>query len=125
LGPLAGTVYADVAAFGDEHAAEGVIVFVEASDDDAFTICRHLHAMRYAGWFDHATGVLVGRTHAPDSSTMTQREAVADALGGLGVPVVLDVECGHVAPFLPLVSGARARVVMAGDRREITQDLTR
>ena len=125
LGPLAGTAYADVAAFGAEHAAEGVVVFLEASDDDAFTICRHLHAMRYAGWFDHAVAVLVGRTHAPDSSTMTQDEAVADALGGLGVPVVLDVECGHVAPFLPLVSGAPARVVMAGDRREITQDLTR
>jgi len=81
--------------------------------------------MRYAGWFEHATAVLVGRTFAPDASTMTQHEAVADALGELGVPVVLDVECGHVAPFLPLVNGASARVLMDADRREITQDLTR
>jgi len=125
LGPLAGTAYADVAAFGVEHADEGIVVYLEASDDDAFTICRQLHAMRYAGWFEHATAVLVGRTFAPDASTMTQHEAVADALGELGVPVVLDVECGHVAPFLPLVNGAPARVVMDADLREITQDLTR
>ena len=63
--------------------------------------------MRYAGWFDHASAVLVGRTLAPDSDGMTQHDAVRDALGDLDVPVVLDVECGHVAPFLPLVNGAR------------------
>jgi len=125
LGPLAGTPYGDVAAFGDEHAEDGLVVYLEASDDEAFTICRQLHAMRYAGWFDQARAVLIGRTHAPASDTMRQHEAVRDALGGLDVPVVLDVECGHVAPYLLLVNGAPARVVMDGDRREITQDLTR
>jgi len=125
LGPLAGTPYGDVAAFGQEHADEGLVVYLEASDDEAFTICRMLHAMRYAGWFDHARVVLIGRTHAPASETMTQHEAVRDALGDLDVPVVLDVECGHVAPYLPLVNGAPARVVMDGDRCEITQDLSR
>lgn len=125
LGPLAGTPYGDVAAFGAAHADEGLIVYLEASDDEAFTICRLLHAMRYAGWFEHARAVLIGRTHAPASETMTQHEAVRDALGGLDVPVVLDVECGHVAPFLPLVNGAPARVVMDDERREITQDLSR
>jgi muramoyltetrapeptide carboxypeptidase len=34
---------------------------------------------------------------------------------------VLDVECGHVQPFLPLVMGASAQVVVDADRREITQ----
>jgi len=81
--------------------------------------------MRYAGWFDHARAVLIGRTHAPGSETMTQHEAVRDALGGLDVPVVLDVECGHVAPFLPLVNGASGRVMMDDERHEITQDLSR
>ncbi len=56
---------------------------------------------------------------------MTQQDAVRDALGDLDVPVVLDVECGHVAPFLPLVNGAPARVVLDGERREISQELGR
>jgi muramoyltetrapeptide carboxypeptidase len=124
LGPICST-YADVAAFGRDHADEGLVVYVEQSDEEAITACRMLHAMRYAGWFDHATAVLVGRTLAPGSDGMTQHDAVRDALGDLDVPVVLDVECGHVAPFLPLVNGARARVVMDDERREITQELGR
>jgi muramoyltetrapeptide carboxypeptidase LdcA involved in peptidoglycan recycling len=45
-------------------------------------------------------------------------------LGSLGLPVVLDVECGHVQPFLPLVLGATASVVVDDGRREITQSFT-
>lgn len=35
----------------------------------------------------------------------TQREAVIDALGRLGLPIILDVEIGHAPPHLPLVNG--------------------
>jgi muramoyltetrapeptide carboxypeptidase LdcA involved in peptidoglycan recycling len=122
VGVLAGTPYGDVAAFGREHGP--LIVYLEASDDEAFTICRHVHGMRLAGWFDDAVAVLVGRTPAPGSEGgFGQADAVADAMADLRVPVVLDLEIGHVPPHLPLVNGALARVVVDGDRHEITQDL--
>jgi muramoyltetrapeptide carboxypeptidase len=123
VGPLAATPYGDVAAFGRAHAEDGLIVYLEACEDGAYTIARTLHSLRYAGWFEHANAILIGRTKAPDAPDMTQHGAVVDALGDLGIPVVLDVECGHVAPYLPLVNGALARVVVDGDRREITQTL--
>jgi muramoyltetrapeptide carboxypeptidase LdcA involved in peptidoglycan recycling len=123
VGPLAGTPYGDVAAFGREHADDRLIVYLEACEDGAYTIARTLHSLRYAGWFEHANAVLIGRTAAPDSPELTQTGAVVDALGSLGIPIVLDVECGHVQPFLPLVNGALARVVVEGDRQEITQTL--
>jgi muramoyltetrapeptide carboxypeptidase LdcA involved in peptidoglycan recycling len=120
---LAGTPYLDVTSFARSAAPEGLLVYVEACEDSAFTICRNLHGMRLAGFFDAANAVLVGRTHAPDSPTLTQHEAVMDALGPLGVPVVADVECGHVAPYLPLVNGARGRVVHTATRSELVQTL--
>ncbi|WP_179668892.1 S66 family peptidase [Nocardioides thalensis] len=120
---LAGTPYGDVAAFGRQHAADGLIVYVEACEDGAATICRNLHGLRLAGWFEHATAILVGRTKAPDHPGMTQEEAVVDALGRLGVPLVLDMEIGHVPPHLPLVNGALATVVVDGDTHQVTQDL--
>jgi muramoyltetrapeptide carboxypeptidase len=123
VGPVAATPYGDVAGFGRDHADEGLVVYLEACEDGAYTIARTLHALRYAGWFTHASAVLIGRTSAPDVADMSQADAVADALGDLGIPIVLDVECGHVAPYLPLVNGALARVVVADDRREITQTL--
>ncbi len=124
LGPVAATPYGDVATFGRQHADEGLIVYLEAAEDGAYTTARTLHALRYAGWFEHANAVLIGRTAAPDAAELTQTGAVVDALGDLGIPVVLDVECGHVAPYLPLVNGALARVVADGDRHEIIQTLS-
>ena len=120
---VAGTPYGDVAAYGRAHADEGLLVYLEACEQGAYDICRSLHGLRLAGWFEHASAVVIGRTRAPDADLMTQREAVADALGGLGVPVVLDVECGHVQPFLPVVNGALGRLVLDGERRELTQTL--
>src|SRR5690554_6503095 len=120
---LAGTPYGDVAAFGREHAGDGLIVYVEAAEDGAAAICRNLHGQRLAGWFDHARAILVGRTSAPDHPLLTQREAVLDALGRLEVPIVFDMEIGHVPPQLPLINGALASLTIDGDTREITQRL--
>ena len=122
IGHLAGTPYGDVRGWA-EGLDEPTIVYLEACEDDAVDICRHLHGMRLAGWFDRAAAVLVGRTDAPDHPELTQREAVVDALGRLDLPIVLDLEIGHVPPHLPLVNGALARVVVDGDTREITQHL--
>jgi muramoyltetrapeptide carboxypeptidase len=107
---LAGTPYGDVARFCRDNAPDGVIMYVEAAGDDAFTVCRSLHGMRMAGLFAEARAVLVARTIAPQSPTLTQREAVLDALGGLGVPIIGEVGCGHVPPYLPIVNGALGRL---------------
>lgn len=121
LANLAGTRYLDtgrMAALGD-----GLIVFVEASEGDAAAICRNLHGMRLAGVFEGAAGVLVGRTDAPELETLTQHEAVVDALGMLQIPLLADVECGHLAPYLPLVNGALARVGHSAATSVLTQTL--
>ncbi len=120
---LAGTPYGDLAGFVRDEAPEGLLVYVEAAEDDAATICRNLHGMRLAGFFTGANAVLVGRTTAPGISSLTQHEAVLDALGPLGVPIIADVECGHVPPYLPIVNGARGRVVLTSSRNELTQTL--
>ncbi|MER6032531.1 S66 peptidase family protein [Streptomyces sp. NPDC001835] len=117
---LAGTRLLDTRSFAD---GDDLLVYVEACEDNAYTICRNLHGMRLAGFFDRAAAVLVGRTKAPDGRTLTQAEAVLDALGPLGVPIVADVECGHVPPYLALVNGARGRVVHTAGRGEIVQTL--
>jgi muramoyltetrapeptide carboxypeptidase len=120
---LMGTPYGDVASFARADAPEGLLVFVEAASDDAATICRNLHGMRLAGFFAAANAVLVGRTGAPATASLTQHEAVLDALGGLGIPIIADVECGHVPPYLPIVNGARGHVLYTRERNELRQSL--
>jgi muramoyltetrapeptide carboxypeptidase len=122
---LAGTPYGDVPSFGRKHADDGLIVYLEAAGDEAAAICRNLHGLRLAGWFNNARAVLIGRTNAPENPQMTQREAVLDALAPLALPLVFDVEIGHVPPHLPLVNGALATVTFDGERRELMQEASR
>lgn len=123
IGPLSGSRYAEGAAYAERHAADGLLVYVEAAQAEATDIARHLHGMRLGGFFTGARAVLVGRSSAPDSSGYTQREAVLDALGSLDVPIVAGVECGHVAPFMPIVNGCLGTVEVAGGVGRLTQAL--
>jgi muramoyltetrapeptide carboxypeptidase len=121
---LVGTPYGDLARFGREHAPEGLIVYVEAAGDDAYAVCRSLHGMRLAGLFAEVRAVLVARTIAPEGKTLTQNEAVLDALGRLGVPIIADVGCGHVPPYLPIVNGALGRLQFVAGVGSLTQSLS-
>jgi muramoyltetrapeptide carboxypeptidase LdcA involved in peptidoglycan recycling len=123
VAPLSGTPYADVPAYGRDHADEGLLVYLEVCEHGAYDAARLLHGLRLAGWFDNASGVLIGRTPAPDAEKMSQHEAVADALGMLDVPIVLDADIGHTQPFLPLVNGASARVTVTDGVGVVTQTL--
>jgi muramoyltetrapeptide carboxypeptidase len=120
---LAGNAYGDVPAFVRDHAPEGLLVYVEASGDIATDIARDLWRMRLAGWFDHANAVVVGRTRAPDAAGFTQLDAVRSALDDIDVPVVVDVDCGHVPPHLALVNGAPAQLTFTNSRKTLTQTL--
>lgn len=120
---LAGTPYGDVPGFARDHAPEGLLVYVEASDDGALDIARDLWRMRLAGWFDRANAVLVGRTRAPDAEGFTQLDAVRSALAGIDVPVVVDVDCGHVPPHLALVNAALAELTLTDSTKTLRQVL--
>ena len=113
---LPGTPFGDVSAL----AGDGLIVYVEASEQPALDIARGLWRMRLAGWFDRATAVLVGRTRAPASDGFTQEDAVRSALAGTDVPVVAGFDCGHVPPQLALVNGAPAELEV-GERVRLVQ----
>ncbi|AEE44778.1 S66 family peptidase [Cellulomonas fimi] len=120
---LAGTPYGDVAAFADAHAPEGLVVYLEAAAADSADVTRRLLGLRYAGWFDRANAVLLGRTRGARTPGWTQHDAARHALGDLGVPVLADVDCGHVPPHLSLVNGALATVTHDGTTSRVVQRL--
>jgi muramoyltetrapeptide carboxypeptidase LdcA involved in peptidoglycan recycling len=120
---LAGTPYGDVPGFAAARAPEGLVVYLEAVHLEPAEVARTLWGLRHAGWFDAATAVLVGRTLSPESDALSQRDAVRYALGDLGVPVVLDVDCGHVPPHLALVNGALAELRAEPGAFRLTQTL--
>ena len=121
---LAGGRFADLDTFAATHAPDGIVHVLDIAEWASTDICRALHAMRLRGWFDRSSGILVSRTHAPGRPDFSQHDAVRDALGMLGVPILADVECGHVPPFFALVQGAATAVAFDGGWGTITQQLT-
>jgi muramoyltetrapeptide carboxypeptidase len=108
LSMLPGSPYGDVNAFADRYAPEGLLLFLENAESSAVVVSRMLHHLRFAGWFDRANGILVGRTRGPASGDFSQVEALHHALDDLPVPVLYDLDFGHVPPQLALVNGSLA-----------------
>ena len=121
--PLAGTPYADVPAFGRAHADEGLLVYLEVCEYGAYDACRLLHGLRLRRLV-RARQRGAGR---PDAGAGRARPEPARGGRGrareLGIPIVAEMDIGHTQPFLPLVNGASARVVVRDGVREVTQTL--
>ncbi len=117
---LAGSVYGDVRGFVQSCAPEGLLIYLDNADMNSAQYCRLLHHLKLAGWFDHANAVLVGRTGGEQLREFTVRDALLDAVGDLAIPVLYDLDIGHLPPQLILVNGALATVHFEPMRRRST-----
>jgi muramoyltetrapeptide carboxypeptidase LdcA involved in peptidoglycan recycling len=110
---LCGTRFDNVAAFLDRYKDDGVIWFFEACDLNPMDVRRCLWALSEAGWFRTAKGFLIGRPmhFGEEMMGMNMYNAVTGALGKYGVPVLMDLDIGHLPPMMPLVSGSLATVL--------------
>ncbi len=109
----AGTVHGDVAGFIARHRQEGVILYLENAGLAAGDLVRALHRLRWAGWLDGLSGLLLGRSPVPDATgagALRLDDALRHTLGTLPCPVLLDADIGHVPPQMVLVNGAHAQV---------------
>lgn len=123
IGTLPGTRYGDLDAFVRRRAPEGLLFYLDGCDLNPAQYCRALHHLRLTGWFRHANAVLVGRTAAGDLREFTPRDALEDALGDLDVPVVYDMDVGHLPPQLTLVNGSLATLTVSAAEKSLAQRL--
>ena len=77
--------------------------------------------MEQAGWFKYVKGFLIGRAlhYKEDFDGFTCYDAAVGILSQYNVPIVMDVDIGHLSPRLPIVSGAFAEVSASGNDFEI------
>ena len=109
---LVGTPYGDVPTFMERHRDDGAIFFFEAYDLNPLDIRRGLFQLRQAGWFKYAKGFLLGRHMCRDFELfdINKYSAVIDILGDMGLPILMDIDLGHIPPSMPIKVGAKANV---------------
>lgn len=120
---LAGTPYGNVKAFRQQHIpGEPVIWYLENCEMSIADLKRSLTQMKYAGWFENCTGILFGRSAANHPSEgYTAEKMYRDLENELGIPVLYDVDCGHMPPQIIFVNGAYAKVEFCEGKGTVNQ----
>lgn len=112
LGKLVGTKYDRVADFSERYREDGIIWYMEACELNVMDIRRTLWQLDHAGWFRNVRGFLFGRPmcHGEEIFGLDQYRAVTGILEKYQVPIVMDLDIGHIPPMMPMVNGAYAKV---------------
>ncbi|MCP8967775.1 S66 family peptidase [Ectobacillus ponti] len=120
---LIGTPFGNVGAFREQHIPnEPVIWYLENCELNTADLRRSLVQLRLAGWFENCAGILFGRSMANQPMEgYTAEDVYADMAEELQVPIVYDIDCGHMPPQLTFVNGAHAEVEVSGGKGIITQ----
>ena len=113
---LCGTRFDRVKTFLKENNTK-IIWYLEACDLTPLSIRRAYFELREAGWFDTVSGFLIGRPVCNDASIggVDRHRAAIDMLSKLGVPILMDVDFGHLAPSMPIINGTSATVSLTPD----------
>lgn len=121
---LLGTRYDKTAEFIEKYKDDGILWFLEACDMNVFSIRRAMWQMEHAGWFAHVSGFLIGRPlcFGQEMMGLDQYQAVLETASRHNVPVIMDVDLGHLAPMMPLVTGSIGHVTCCGNNIRIEME---
>ena len=121
---LLGTEFDKVTEFADRYADDGIIWFLECCDLNVMSIRRTFWNMKYAGWFKNVKGFMIGRPMHYNEPMMglDQYSAVTEILKEFDVPVIMDLDIGHLPPMMPIISGAKATVTAKGNNITVDYD---
>lgn len=111
---LLGTRFDHVQEFQKCYADDGILWYLECCDLNVMSIRRAMWQMKNAGWFQYVKGFLIGRPlcHGQEMFGLDQYHAVIDILKDYQVPVVMDLDIGHIPPMMPIICGSMGDVTL-------------
>lgn len=123
---LLGTKFDKVTEFIEKYKEDGILWFLEACDLNLMSIRRAMWQMDHAGWFKYCKGFLIGRPRIgmeAEEFGIDHYQAAYEMIKKYNVPVMMDVDIGHLSPMMPLICGSMARVVSDGKEYRVEMEL--
>lgn len=121
---LLGTRFDHTKDFLERYREDGIIWFLESCDLNVFGIRRAMWQMEEAGWFRYTKGFLIGRPlNGQEMMGLDAYRAVLETAGRKNVPVVMDVDLGHLPPMMPLIVGSLGEVSVKGNDISVRMSL--
>ena len=121
---LIGTPFDSVKSYINRNKLNGLIWFFESCEMNSTDIYRTLWQMKMNGWFENCNGILYGRPEGhSDVDDFTFVDALEYSLSDLSIPVIYDVDLGHMPPQLTFINGALAQVNVNNGKGKVKQKL--
>ncbi|WP_025117162.1 S66 family peptidase [Lysinibacillus fusiformis] len=123
---LIGTKFGDVQSFQGAHIqGESIIWYFENCELSTTDLRRSLVQMKLAGWFNNCSGILFGRSTANTSvGNYTIEDVYQELSKELQIPIIYDIDCGHMPPQMTLINGAYAEIESFNGNGTIVQHFT-
>lgn len=120
---LVGTPYGDVLDFRNKYIPdEPVLWYLENFDLSTTELKRSLVQMKLAGWFENCSGIMFGRSAANQSVDNYSIIDVYEELEKeLNIPIIYDIDCGHVPPQMTFINGAYGEVDVSNGKGTLRQ----
>lgn len=108
---LIGTEFDKVKEYVEKYKNDGIVWFLECYEMNTPLLQRILWKMKHAGYFKYCKGVVFGRPlMMREDYDVSEEQAILDAIGDLGLPIITDADIGHVPPQLAITQGAILKV---------------
>jgi muramoyltetrapeptide carboxypeptidase len=120
---LIGTPFGDLQNFRENHIHEEPIMwYFENCDLKTTDLRRSLVQMKLAGWFENCSCIMFGRSSANESvENYTIEDVYQDLSDELQIPIIYDIDCGHLPPQITFVNGAFGVVEVEDGKGTIVQ----
>ncbi len=120
-----GTEFDKTKEFIDKYSDDGIIWFLEACDLNTVAIRRAFVQLDNAGWFKNVKGFIIGRplSGMEDALGLNRIDAVKEVIEKYHVPMIFDVDLGHLSPSMPLITGSVAEVELTDNELTINMKL--
>ncbi|TXC91483.1 LD-carboxypeptidase [Metabacillus litoralis] len=121
---LVGTPFGNVEEFYQNFMKpdEMIIWYFENCELSTTDLRRTLVQLKLAGWFKNCSGIMFGRSAANHPVNQYDVTDVYQELAHeLQVPIIYDIDCGHVPPQVTLINGALANIEVQDGKGTIVQ----
>ena len=113
---MIGTRFDCVKEFLQDFREDGIIWYFDNCELSSESLIRALWQLKEARWFKETRAILFGRSMTNRSYYgISFEQALEQVLQELHVPVLWDIDVGHIPPRMTFINGAITEVIYDGN----------
>ncbi len=116
---MIGTKYDFTKKFVEKYESDGILWYIDNFALTAEDLYYTLWQMREAGYFEHSSGFIFGRTLIEGTNIgLGYEDAIIKALGE-EIPIIMDADIGHVRPTFNVINGVIGKITSTKEIRKL------